>query len=142
MVNPGGRLGYRRVPAAVFSAAARALLDAGVVPLITWGPGEETLAAETLRGAAGAAIAPATNLDQLAALMSGACLTVCNNTGPMHLSVAVGTPTLGLFLHMEMARWGHHDPPHRMVDLTGVEDRAAEVAREVKLLLDASRLSP
>ncbi|MGA9522124.1 MAG: glycosyltransferase family 9 protein [Myxococcaceae bacterium] len=140
VINPGGRLGYRRVPAEVFSAAARALLESGVMPLITWGPGEEALAAESLRGAEGAVIAPPTDLDQLAALMSGACLTVCNNTGPMHLSVAVGTPTLGLFLHMETARWGHHDPPHRMVDLTGVEDQASEVAGEVRRMLDASRL--
>ncbi len=140
VINPGGRLGWRRVPAEVFSAAARSLLQLGVVPLITWGPGEESLARETALGAEGAVVAPPTDIDQLAALMAGARLTVCNNTGPMHLSVAVGTPTLGLFLHMEMARWGHLDAPHRMIDLTGVGDREAEVAREVRRLLDSSRL--
>jgi hypothetical protein len=42
----------------------------------------------------------------------------------MHLAVAVGTPTLALFLKMELARWGHDHPPHRMVDLTGAPDEA------------------
>ena len=55
----------------------------------------------------GAVRAPPTSLDQLAALMRGARVTVCNNTGPMHLAVAVGCPTLALFLHMEVERWGH-----------------------------------
>ncbi|HLL53429.1 MAG TPA: hypothetical protein VK447_07780, partial [Myxococcaceae bacterium] len=48
----------------------------------------------------------------------------------------VGAPTLGLFLRMDMERWGHPFPPHRMVDLSphaGKPDdlatRAAEEAR-------------
>lgn len=122
VVNPGGRLGFRRVPADAFSAAARALLARGTTPVVTWGPGEEALAAEVLKGAPGAQLAPATTIDELAALMAAAQMTVCNNTGPMHLSVAVGTPTLAFFLRMDMARWGHSYGPHRMVDLTPVID--------------------
>jgi heptosyltransferase III len=118
VVNPGGRLDFRRVPPACFAAAAKILLEAGVQPVVTWGPGEEAMAAEVLSGAPGAVLAPPTNLDELAALMKAAKLTVCNNTGPMHLSVAVGTPTLALFLKMEVARWSHAYAPHRLVDLT------------------------
>lgn len=44
-----------------------------------------------------AVIAPATNLQQLAALISMADLFISNDTGPLHLSVAVGTPTIGLY---------------------------------------------
>ncbi len=122
VVNPGGRLGWRRIPPEAFAAAARALLDSGRTPLITWGPGEEELARAVVAAAPGSRLAPPTNIDELAALMRAAGLTVCNNTGPMHLSVAVGAPTLGLFLRMDMARWGHPHPPHRMVDLTPVAD--------------------
>lgn len=118
VVNPGGRLGYRRVPPALFAAAAHALSTQGLSPVITWGPGEEALADELLSHAPGAHRAPPTSLDDLAWLMATSALTVCNNTGPMHLSVAVGTPTLGLFLHMDMERWGHPGAPHRMVDVT------------------------
>jgi heptosyltransferase III len=136
VINPGGRLGERRIPPEAFAAAARALLAVGRVPIITWGPGEEALAQAVIQGAPGARMAPPTNLDELAALMRAARLTVTNNTGPMHLSVAVGAPTLGLFLRIDMERWGHPYPPHRMVDLTpvveagtGLEERVFEEVR-------------
>ena len=141
VVNPGGRLGYRRIPPEAFAAAARALLAAGRTPYITWGPGEEALAQSVVAGAPGAQLAPPTSLDELAALMHAAGFTVCNNTGPMHLSVAVGAPTLALFLRMDMERWGHPHPPHRMVDLTPVVDAGgdlpARVYEEVRSFADS-----
>jgi ADP-heptose:LPS heptosyltransferase len=76
--------------------------------------------------------------------MRAAGLTVTNNTGPMHLSVAVGAPTLGLFFRIDMERWGHAYPPHRMVDLTpiaeagsGLEERVFEEVRAFAALLGA-----
>jgi ADP-heptose:LPS heptosyltransferase len=149
VVNPGGRLGWRRIPPEAFAAAARALLASGRVPIVTWGPGEEALAQSVLQGAPGARMAPATNLDELAALMRAAGLTVTNNTGPMHLSVAVGAPTLGLFFRIDMERWGHPYAPHRMVDLTpvvdagaGLEERVFEEVRAFASSLAASASAP
>ncbi|MCY1031559.1 heptosyltransferase [Corallococcus sp. BB11-1] len=133
VINPGGRLGERRIPAEAFSAAARELVALGHVPIVTWGPGEEALAHAVLSGAPGAELAPATSIDELAALMRAAGLTVCNNTGPMHLSVAVGAPTLAFFLRIEMARWGHAVSPHRMVDLTPLVDGAGGVGLEQRV---------
>ncbi|RMG20467.1 MAG: lipopolysaccharide heptosyltransferase family protein [Deltaproteobacteria bacterium] len=137
VVNPGGRLGYRRVPPEVFAAAARALLRAGRRPVVTWGPGEEGLARFVAEAAPGALLAPATTLDDLAALFAAAGLTVCNNTGPMHLSVAVGAPTLQLFLHMDPVRWGHPDPPHRVLDLTPVAASPEEMCARVEAAIPA-----
>lgn len=136
VVNPGGRLDHRRVPPPVFAAICRALIAAGRTPIVTWGPGEEALAREVVDGAQGAVLAPATDLDGLGALMRAGGLTICNNTGPMHLSVALGVPTVGLFLHMPTGRWGHPEAPHRMIDLTGlpadqVEARSREIAAVV-----------
>lgn len=131
VVNPGGRLGYRRVLPERFATAASALLERGVTPVVTWGPGEEALVDAVLAACPGAVRAPPTTLDQLASLMRGAKVTVCNNTGPMHLSVAVGCPTLALFLHMEVERWGHPYAPHRMLDLTGAADQTAAVREAV-----------
>jgi len=68
-------------------------------------------------------LAPPTDLDDLAALFAAAHCTVCNNSGPLHLSVAVGAPTLGLFLKMDPERWGYPEAPHRMVDLTPAAER-------------------
>ncbi len=132
VVNPGGRLGWRRIPPEAFAAAARALSEAGRRPLITWGPGEEALAREVAAHAPGAFVAPPTSLDELAALMAAAGLTVCNNTGPMHLSVAVGAPTLALFLKMDPARWGHAEPPHHVVDLTPFAATGTDLGARVR----------
>ncbi len=134
VVNPGGRLGWRRVVPARFADAARALAARGVTPVVTWGPGEEALVEEVCAGCERAVRAPATSIDELAALMRGAVVTVCNNTGPMHLSVAVGCPTLALFLHMDDARWGHGYAPHQMVDLTDVTDATALIDAAVARL--------
>jgi len=133
VVNPGGRLGERRIPPSAFAAAARALVEGGRRPIVTWGPGERALADEVAGRCPGAEVAPPTDLDQLAALMGACGLTVCNNTGPMHLSVAVGAPTLAFFRGIDMERWGHPFAPHRMVDLTplaGDEGRLADSAAE------------
>ena len=120
---PGGRLGWRRIPPEVFAAAARAFSSAGRQVVVAWGPGEEGLAQAVVQATPGAVLAPATNLDALAALLAAAGCTVCNNSGPLHLSVAVGAPTLGLFLKMDPARWGYATAPHRMVDLTVAAER-------------------
>jgi ADP-heptose:LPS heptosyltransferase len=76
--------------------------------------------------------------------MQRALLTICNNTGPMHLSVAVGTPTLGLFCGVEIERWGHPSPPHRMIDVGALSEgrMAAVINEELKQLIERLRSSP
>jgi heptosyltransferase III len=122
VVNPGGRLGVRRVSPALFCAAVRGLQKASLQALITFGPGEESLAQEIVTRCPTATLAPPTTLDELAGLMRAATCAVTNNTGPMHLAVAVGCPTMGLFLNMDVHRWGHHFGPHLMLDVTGALD--------------------
>ncbi len=131
VINPGGRLDWRRLPPSAFAAAANTLSAMGLRPVITWGPGEGGLARSVTKLAPGSILAPATEVDDLAALLDSAALTVCNNTGPMHLSVALGTPTLALFVKMLPERWGHPYSPHRMLDLTSAVD-ASEVDSRVR----------
>ncbi|MBE2253291.1 MAG: glycosyltransferase family 9 protein [Myxococcus sp.] len=133
VVNPGGRLGARRVPASVFSGVTKALHARGVTPVITWGPGEEALASEVLATGAGV-LAPPTSLDELAALMAKSAVVICNNTGPMHLAVAVGAKTVALFWKMPVDQWGHPRAPHVMLDLTNEPDVDAMVARVTERL--------
>lgn len=130
VVNPGGRVDWRRVPTRIFSAACRALLSQGRVPIVTWGPGEDELAREVVAEAPGSELAPPTSLDDLAALMRACGLTICNNTGPMHLSVAVGARTVALFLNMPPERWGYTQSPHKVVVLQ-TTDSIEEMIRKV-----------
>jgi ADP-heptose:LPS heptosyltransferase/glycosyltransferase involved in cell wall biosynthesis len=113
ILNPGARMADRRWPPEAHAAVARGLAERGFQVLVVWGPGEERLARAVAIGA-GAHVRPAppTNLEELAALLRAARLCVSNNSGPMHLSVAVGTATVGVFMGpdagAEAARWGHH----------------------------------
>lgn len=122
---PGARKPDHRLDPAVFAGAARAARAAGYTPIVLWGPGEEALAAPVV--AAGAELAPPTDLDALAACLRRCDAVVANDTGPMHLAVAVGAPTVGLFVAGDHARWGHAEAPHVVLDL-GALDADARVA--------------
>lgn len=54
------------------------------------------------------------NLHQSKALLQLADLLVCNDSGPMHLSAAVGTPTLAVFGPTNHRRWGPYGAQHRV----------------------------
>lgn len=123
VVCPGGRLAWRRGGPAHFGAAARVLQQSGRTVWLAPGPGEQELVAQVLALAPECRVLPNTDLDQLGAVMAAAGLTVCNNSGTMHLSVAVAAPTFALFVHMDPTRWGH-GLPHRMHVVEGEESRA------------------
>jgi heptosyltransferase I len=81
--------------------------------LLTWGPGEEPLIQRVARTTAYTpAIAPATTLLQLAALMARCRAFVGGDTGPLHLAAAVGTPTVALFGPSNPRRNGPYGPGH------------------------------
>ncbi|MBI4530903.1 MAG: glycosyltransferase family 9 protein, partial [Candidatus Latescibacteria bacterium] len=54
-------------------------------------------------------------LRQFAALVEQCDLFVVGDTGPMHLSVAVGTPTIAIFLVKNYRRYGPQGERHRIV---------------------------
>lgn len=144
LVNPGARKHDRRWPPAAYAAAARRIaLRHDLVPVVLWGPGEEPLAREVVEGiGAGAVLAPPTDLRQLAAVLRQGALVLTNDTGPMHLAVACGTPTVAIFLAGDHARWGHPLPHYAAVPLAGgAADEAALAAIEAaaERVLDRER---
>jgi lipopolysaccharide heptosyltransferase II len=53
----------------------------------------------------------------LCAMIEAADLTITNNTGPMHISAAVGTPVVALFaLTNPPEQWGPWQVPHRLLN--------------------------
>lgn len=123
ILNPGGRLGWRRLTADALAAVGKRLLERGRQPVVVWGPGEQQAAIELCQQiGVKARLAPPTDIPALGALMAAAQCTVTHNSGPMHLSVAVGAPTLGIFKDMPAARWGYSEPPHALVDVSGTDD--------------------
>jgi lipopolysaccharide heptosyltransferase I len=113
VLNPGAAWPNKRWPADRFGALARRVhARHGWPSVVTWGPGEERLAAEVVAaahagGPAGiAAAAPPTALGELIALVAAARLVVSGDTGPLHLAAAVGTPIVGLYGPTDPARNG------------------------------------
>ncbi|HYG68375.1 MAG TPA: glycosyltransferase family 9 protein, partial [Anaeromyxobacteraceae bacterium] len=133
VLNPGARLADRRSPPAFYATVARGLAARGVEVLVVWGPGEEVLAKAIAEGG-GATLAPPTDLALLAGLMRKARLVVSNNSGPMHLGVAVGAPTVGVFFSGDSARWGHPLAAFAAVEARGEADAAAVVSACERLL--------
>jgi len=87
-----------------------------VKTLLTWGPGEEPLVQRIVRATSYTpAIAPATTLLQLAALLSRCAACVSGDTGPLHLAAAMGTPTVALFGPSNPQRNGPYGPGHMVL---------------------------
>lgn len=100
VLNPGAsrRQAYKKPPAPLFGAAARALAAHGVPSIVTSGPGEEDDADRVVAAALGLARrAPATDLKTLAALLSRARVFVGGDSGPLHIACGVGCPVVGLY---------------------------------------------
>ena len=104
-IHPGGNPDYPLCtswPVERFAAVANALIDQhdGKI-LITGSPGDRELCAELRRriGQPGRVIdlSGKTSIKQLAACLEHCRLYISNDTGPMHIGVAVGTPTVGIF---------------------------------------------
>jgi lipopolysaccharide heptosyltransferase I len=99
VLNPGAGWPSKIWPAVRYAALARYLGQTHGVPSVAvWGTKDELPLAERIVefGARHAHLAPPTTLRELAAICRRAALFVGSDTGPMHLSVAVGTPTISL----------------------------------------------
>jgi lipopolysaccharide heptosyltransferase II len=98
-VNTGGGWYTKRWPAERFAALADRIGGAeGGTAVLLWGPGQKE-EAEQVRAAMTrpSVLAPPTTLNQLGALLARLSLLVTNDSGPMHIAAAVGTPVLGIY---------------------------------------------
>ncbi|MBA3314332.1 MAG: glycosyltransferase family 9 protein [Planctomycetaceae bacterium] len=104
-ICPGARWATKRWPARNFAAlAARAHRQFGAAAMILGGPDEQKLGQrvehhlrELMPSSAIVNLVGGTTLRQLAAVLEGSTWVAANDSGPMHLADAVGTPVLGLF---------------------------------------------
>lgn len=99
-VFPGAEFGpSKRWPPKNFAALLAELYRDGFETVLIAGPGEEALA-ERVRSDSGVQVpivGPRLDLAELAAVLSQLDSLVTNDSGPMHLAAAVGTPCIALF---------------------------------------------
>ncbi len=101
VVQPGSRWKFKCWTDAGNAGLLAHLSRRGFLPVVTSGPGPEEVAqAERIRRlcpAHVASLAGRLSFKELGALLSGARLYVGVDSAPMHVSAAVGTPTVALF---------------------------------------------
>jgi lipopolysaccharide heptosyltransferase II len=116
-LHPGATWPNKRWPEKYFAELARRLVDRNIQVLITQGPGEEKIVMEVMRqiappkltGAANIISLPVLALRQLASVQKQMQVFVANDCGVMHLAVAAGTPTIGLFGPSQPHNWFPYD---------------------------------
>ncbi len=103
-----------------FSAVMDALHDAADV-LWLWGPGEEPLARECQRRMKNpSTLAPAASWEELVPLLQSSSLLVSNDSGPKHVAVALGVPTVTIFGPTNPGAWQPPAGPHVTVEARGL----------------------
>ena len=119
-IHPGAGAAVKQWPAAAWTeVAARLTTDLNARILLTGGESERPITTAI----AGALPEPPldasgqTNLDQLAALLERCTLALGSDSGPLHLAVAVGTPTVHLYGPVSAAKFGPWGDPSRHVVL-------------------------
>lgn len=99
-VIPSGGWASKRCDASKWVEICKAIKKKydDIVFLILWGPGDER-DAEIIKNNLGdeAVLGHETNIGKLSALIKNCDLVIANDSGPMHISAALGIPTLGIF---------------------------------------------
>lgn len=141
-INPGAATSYRRWSIdnfAILGDMFHQAVDAHTV--ITTGPREGELAHQVAeRMTYSPVIVNDITPMQLAALLQRCDLYISNDTGPMHLSTAVKTPTIALFGGSNPVQWGPPWDKHTVIARQGCElmktlspkewDKYADVAHQ------------
>ena len=122
-IHPGCTMPARTYPWEGYAAIAdRLVADLGATIILTGDTGERELLERVA-----ARVAPASRratrvcagtlpFPAFCALIAAADLVVTNNTGPMHIAAAVGTPVVALFaLTNPPEQWGPWRVPHRLL---------------------------
>ncbi|QYJ16910.1 hypothetical protein Rxycam_02746 [Rubrobacter xylanophilus DSM 9941] len=133
-VHPGASVPARAWDPERYTGLVRALVQEGWRVVVTGGPSERTLTSR-VAGPPNPAVVDLggrTDLSALAEVLARAEVTVTGNTGPAHLSAAVGTPVVSLFAPTVPAvRWRPWRVPHlllhREVPCAGCRARACPV---------------
>jgi len=133
----GARAEKRLDPSWFFDLGER-LARSGRKAVLTGGPAERKLL-EGRKIPDGVIVAPEVPLRAFAALIVNARAVLTADTGPMHLAIALKTPTLQLFSHTEPWRFGYALPEHSLLETPGRHPTTDEAWAALSELLAKKR---
>lgn len=144
VLHAGARAEGRRWPAERFAAAGDGLARRGLQVVLTGSAAEIPWVRQVLSRMQERALdlSGQTSLGGAGALVAGARLVVCNDTGISHLAAALQTPSVVLFSASEVGRWAPLDRSlHRVLGGEGgaAVPPEAVLAEVDALLLEAQR---
>lgn len=139
-IHPGAGQPDKCWPPAQFAAVAdRLAQEYGLATVLTGAPAEAALTAQVARHMRTPSIDAAgpLSIGAMAALMAGARLLVCNDTGVSHIAAGLGLKSVVIFNKADPQRWAPLDAQrHRWLhDPDG--KRAAEVLALARVQLDS-----
>ncbi len=115
-LNVGASRAYKRWLEANWAAVADKLAERGCGVVFVGGPGDTEAIARVQslqqHTAGGLNLSGKTTLRELASVLAACDLLVSGDSGPMHLAVAVGTPTVALFGGTDPRRHGPYGTGH------------------------------
>ncbi|HEY8465012.1 MAG TPA: lipopolysaccharide heptosyltransferase I [Bacillota bacterium] len=114
---PGANWVNKRWPLQHFAALAERLFKQGICCILTGGASDQELARQIREGTKAPLwdVTGKTSLKQLAWIIKNARVAVGGDTGPLHLAVAVGTPTVALLGPTDPTRNGPYGSGHRVL---------------------------
>ncbi len=110
----------KRWPLSHFVEVGRTLAEqTGAHIIVAGGPAEQALATQLSRaiGPAAVSLAGRLQLRQSMALFAACDLFIGNDSGPLHLAAAVGTPAVGIYGATDPAVFGPWAPPGQVVTI-------------------------
>jgi heptosyltransferase-3 len=117
VLHPGAGAEIKHWPAHRWQAIVREIERCGLQVVVTGSSSEAALVGEIVAESSAMNKAGQTDVRQLANLLAGARLAIGTDNGPMHLAVALGTPSVGLYgpsNPAEFGPWGDH-AGHRVI---------------------------
>lgn len=135
LLNVGAGWGAKVWPAERWAEVTRGLAQQGLRCVVNFGPGEEAVARKVEAECGGAAVAFASSVGQLIALVRRARLCIGGDTGPTHLAAAVGVPVVAIYGPTDPARNRPFGPSTSLA-------RIAVLRSEISITSHARRAEP
>src|SRR5206468_7015629 len=105
VIHPASVMATKRWEACRFAEVGQALSEDGLTMVVTAGPGEGSLALQVAKDIQSTVVLLDLSIPELAELSRGAQPYIGNDSGPMHLAAAAGTPTVAVWRPSHSRRW-------------------------------------